>query len=114
MGVHGQRCKRNAPTLFNRGFAPVQMWDGRVDTLEEQVLMPIVAENEEDAAALFRAAAQPGVLRVDRTIEAEVFGKVLVEAGLVGHEVSDEMVRGDWPGTRHPARVFAMASHAWG
>ena len=46
LGVHGQRCKRNAPTLFNRAFASAQMWDGRVEGLEAQVLMPIEAPNE--------------------------------------------------------------------
>ena len=43
-GVNGQRTLRNAPSLLNRGFGASFMWDGRVATLEEQVLQPI--ENE--------------------------------------------------------------------
>jgi cytochrome c peroxidase len=43
-GVGGNHTLRNAPSLLNRGFGASFMWDGRVATLEEQVLLPI--ENE--------------------------------------------------------------------
>ncbi len=45
-GVHGQVTLRNAPTLFNRALAKSFMWDGRIATLEEQVLNPIIDERE--------------------------------------------------------------------
>ena len=45
-GVRGQVTLRNAPSLVNRGFGASFMWDGRVATLEEQVLMPVVNELE--------------------------------------------------------------------
>lgn len=45
-GVHGRTTLRNAPTLYNRGFGAHFMWDGQVQTLEEQVLLPIVNELE--------------------------------------------------------------------
>ena len=78
------------------------------------VLGPLVAENEDDALALLHATVKPGELRVDRFMEAALLGEQLNELGLAGHEVTNVMVRGDWPtgGTRF--RAFAMASHAWG
>jgi cytochrome c peroxidase len=48
LGVGGKRTLRNAPSLLNRGFGSSFMWDGRVATLEEQVLLPI--ENELEMA----------------------------------------------------------------
>ena len=46
VGVLGQRGKRHAPTLLGRGLGESQFWDGRVATLEEQVLLPIVSSDE--------------------------------------------------------------------
>jgi cytochrome c peroxidase len=47
-GVAGRKTLRNAPTLFNRAFGAHQMWDGRGESLEHQVLLPI--ENELEMA----------------------------------------------------------------
>ena len=46
VGVHGRRGKRNVPAIFNRGYGRAFFWDGRITNLEEQVLQPIVAEDE--------------------------------------------------------------------
>ena len=40
-GVFGRIGRRNAPTLVNRAYGRTFFWDGRVATLEEQVLHPI-------------------------------------------------------------------------
>ena len=48
LGVHGRETLRNAPTLFNRALGESFLWDGRADTLEEQVLLPIENELEMD------------------------------------------------------------------
>ncbi|MCY3001450.1 MAG: hypothetical protein NTV21_06570 [Planctomycetota bacterium] len=48
LGVGGKLTKRNSPTLFNRGHATLQMWDGRAASLEEQALMPL--ENPDEMA----------------------------------------------------------------
>ena len=40
-GVGGMVGKRNAPTLLNAAYSPVQFWDGRARTLEEQSAGPI-------------------------------------------------------------------------
>ncbi len=60
-GVRGRRCKRHAPTLINRALGEAQMWDGRAQSLEEQVLMPIV--NEDEMALPMEEALQR--LRID-------------------------------------------------
>ena len=41
VGVLGRQGRRNAPALINRGYGRSFFWDGRVATLEEQVLKPI-------------------------------------------------------------------------
>ncbi len=41
IGIKGQHGIRNAPTVFNAVFNRYQFWDGRVKTLQEQVLVPI-------------------------------------------------------------------------
>src|SRR5215813_12374569 len=46
VGMLGQRGKRHAPTLLGRGLGESQFWDGRVATLEEQVLQPILNPDE--------------------------------------------------------------------
>lgn len=62
LGVDGKPSRRNAPTLFNRGHARAQMWDGAAESLEEQALMPL--ENPDEMAlsvedALVRLRAEP-------------------------------------------------------
>ncbi len=41
VGVGGQIGGRNAPTVWNAAFHPVQFWDGRAASLEEQALGPV-------------------------------------------------------------------------
>lgn len=48
IGVFARRGRRNAPTLINRGWGRSFFWDGRVTTLEEQVLRPIEDPDEMD------------------------------------------------------------------
>lgn len=42
----GARLPRNVPTLWNVAFNEWQFWDGRVRTLEQQVLFPLTSEIE--------------------------------------------------------------------
>ncbi len=46
VGVFGRTGRRNAPALINRGYGRSFFWDGRVSSLEEQVLLPIQDANE--------------------------------------------------------------------
>ena len=48
IGVYGRRGARSVPTLVNRAWGTSFFWDGRIDTLEAQVLEPIVARLEMD------------------------------------------------------------------
>lgn len=41
IGIDGKVGGRQAPTVLNAGFNPVQFWDGRAGTLEEQAIGPI-------------------------------------------------------------------------
>lgn len=40
-GIGGQTSDTNAPTVFNSGFNFKQFWDGRADTLEQQIDGPV-------------------------------------------------------------------------
>jgi cytochrome c peroxidase len=60
IGVGRRVGRRNAPTLVNRGYGRLFFWDGRVDTLEEQVTRPIEDPAEMDLP-LALAAARTGV-----------------------------------------------------
>ena len=48
IGVGGRRGPRSVPTIVNRAWGESFFWDGRIATLEEQVLQPILAELEMD------------------------------------------------------------------
>jgi cytochrome c peroxidase len=58
--VSGRHGRRNVPTLVNRAWGRLFFWDGRVRTLEEQVLRPIEDPNEMDLPAR-DAAARVGI-----------------------------------------------------
>lgn len=56
IGVGGKVGGRQAPTVFNTAFNPVQFWDGRAGSLEEQAIGPIqnpveMAETHENVVA---------------------------------------------------------------
>jgi cytochrome c peroxidase len=46
VGVFGRQGVRNVPTILNRGYGRSFFWDGRAQTLEDQVLGPIQDRNE--------------------------------------------------------------------
>jgi cytochrome c peroxidase len=45
-GVHDVAGARNSPTLVNAGYSQTLFWDGRAQTLEEQVMGPILNPKE--------------------------------------------------------------------
>ncbi len=45
-GSDGSSLPRNTPTLWNAGYATKLFWDGRADSLEAQMSVPLHAENE--------------------------------------------------------------------
>ncbi|MDE0157624.1 MAG: SCO family protein, partial [Gammaproteobacteria bacterium] len=46
IGIEGRTLRRNAPTLYNVGFARVLFHDARENLLEQQVWTPLLARNE--------------------------------------------------------------------
>ena len=90
VGVFGRRGRRNAPALINRGYGRLFFWDGRVATLEEQVLKPIEDPNEMDMA-LAQAAARVGVAPEEISRALATF----VRSTLSGNSRYDRFVNGD-------------------
>lgn len=70
----GRELQRNTPSIFNVAFNTFQFWDGRVGTLEEQVMVPLFDEAEMNqqnvAALLIRLRAIPKY----REMFAKAFG----------------------------------------
>ncbi len=48
LGADGQFLDRNTPTVFNSGYNFRQFWDGRANSLEEQVDAPLLSPREMD------------------------------------------------------------------
>lgn len=74
VGVFGRVGPRRVPKLLNRGWGRSFFWDGRIPTLEEQVLQPVINSLEMDlpvAEAVVRLRSQP---RYASDFEA-VFGR---------------------------------------
>lgn len=62
VGVEGRTVPRNPPTLFNRAFGVTHSWDGRAESLEAQMLLPIHNPMEMDlplTEAIARLRAEP-------------------------------------------------------
>ena len=90
LGVFGRQGRRNAPALINRAYGRSFFWDGRVSTLEEQVLKPIQDPNEMDMT-LSEAAARVALL-------AEEISRALasyVRSILSGDSPFDRFLNGD-------------------
>jgi cytochrome c peroxidase len=113
-GVGGARGTRNAPALLNRAWGTSFFWDGRVTTLEEQALEPILNPSElglsrEGLLALaqsdgyrhpFRAAfgSDPTIDHVARAIAS------YVRTIVAGDSPYDRYIAGDARALRDDAR----------
>ncbi len=71
VGVKNQHGNRNTPAIVNRAYGRFIFWDGRIPTLEEQVLQPI--QNPKEMAADLPVVVER--LRADSTYR-ELFQKV--------------------------------------
>jgi cytochrome c peroxidase len=90
VGVFERKGRRNAPALINRGYGRLFFWDGRVATLEEQVLKPIEDPNEMDlplAEAAARVGLAPG--EISRALAS------FVRSILSGGSPFDRYINGD-------------------
>jgi cytochrome c peroxidase len=98
-GIGGLIGKRNAPTLLNAAYSPLQFWDGRAGTLETQSAFPIADPVEMN---------QPhdvfvGKIRRDPTYKAEfaqAFGPGAITLGLIEKSLASferTLLSGDSP-----------------
>ena len=72
-GVGGSTGIRNAPTVVNAAYLPLQFWDGRAVSLEEQAASPIadpVEMNQPHKVSVSRLEADPAY----KTLFARAFG----------------------------------------
>ena len=70
----GPELPRNTPSIFNVAFNEFQFWDGRVRTLEEQVLVPLFAENEMNQQNLAELLKRLRAVPQYREMFAKAFG----------------------------------------
>lgn len=107
-GVKSKVLGRATPTIINTAFNPIQMWDGRKKSLEDQAMGPMEAmvEMNMDTAALFRwlsgnteyktlfAKAYPG-----KAINGETVANALATfertAAISSNSPFDRWVKGD-------------------
>ena len=81
-GVGGMTGVRNAPTLVNTAYLPLQFWDGRAVSLEEQAASPIadpVEMNQTHEVSVSKLGADP----VYREMFSRAFGSDSVTLGRV-------------------------------
>ena len=106
VGVFGRLGTRSAPTLINRGYGASFFWDGRMPTLEQQVLQPIQDAKEMDLtldevlARLKDHRDYPGLFQAAFGTEVSVEGLSRALAGylrtiLSGDAPVDRYVSGD-------------------
>ena len=115
IGVFGRHGTRSAPTLVNRGYGASFFWDGRMPTLEQQVLQPIQDPKEMDLTlneALARLKDHrdyPGLFQTAFGTEVSVEGLSRALAGylrtiLSGDAPVDRYVNGDRDALSEQAR----------
>jgi cytochrome c peroxidase len=90
VGVFGRSGRRNAPAIVNRAYGRAFLWDGRVPTLEEQVLKPIEDPNEMDLAVA-EAASRVSLTPEDLSRALASY----VRSILSGDSAYDRFVNGD-------------------
>jgi cytochrome c peroxidase len=106
-GVNGKLGPRHAPTLINRAWGKSEFWDGRVPTLESQVMVPVTNPDEmgmtmdgvvhtvqgiKGYAPLFAAAFGDSTISFDRIAKAiATFERTIVS----GNSAYDRYLAGD-------------------
>jgi cytochrome c peroxidase len=89
-GFAGRQGRRNSPALINRAYGRAFFWDGRVPSLEEQVLKPIQDPNEMDLT-LEEASAR---VNLDMTTLSRALASY-IRTILSGDAPYDRFVNGD-------------------
>ncbi len=103
VGAASKRGRRNAPTVLNAAYLPIQFWDGRAKTLEEQAAGPIanpVEMNHPHTVFLAKLNGDP----VYREQFAHAFGPGLITLNKVEKCLASferTMLSGDSPFDRY-------------
>jgi cytochrome c peroxidase len=102
VGVFGRQGNRRVPRIVNRGYGKAFFWDGRIATLEEQVLQPILSAKEMDLTLEEAVARLNGVPRY-RQLFSEVFERDISAPDLARALASyvRTILAGDSPYDRH-------------
>jgi cytochrome c peroxidase len=115
VGVHRRLGRRNTPSLLNRAYGTAFFWDGRAETLEDQVRMALAGSSDLDMPAVEAAERLAG----DRGYVAAFTGAfgapvspdtvvralaTYVRAQLSGSSAFDRFVSGDRTALDHVAR----------
>ena len=86
-GIKGQKGGRRAPPVSNAAYAPLQFWDGRAPTLEEQAKGPVAnpIEMGNTHESMLRTVQDiPGYVKEFET----VFGTSIVSVDLVAEAIA--------------------------
>jgi cytochrome c peroxidase len=102
VGVFGRQGNRRVPRIVNRGYGKAFFWDGRIATLEEQVLQPILSSKEMDLTLEEAVARLDGVPRY-RKLFREIFEREISAPDLARALASyvRTILAGDSPYDRH-------------
>jgi cytochrome c peroxidase len=121
VGVFGRTGNRRVPRIVNRGYGKAFFWDGRIATLEEQVIQPIQNPKEMDLTldeAVARLAAAPRYPELfrrafGRELNAADLGRALatyVRTILTGDSPYDRYIQGEGaalsPAARRGLTIF--------
>lgn len=105
VGVFGRKGHRNSPALVNRVYGRSFFWDGRIPTLEQQVLKPIEDPNEMDLS-LDKAASRVRLSTREMSHALSSFIRSL----LSGDSPYDRFLNGDTsaltPAQQNGLRIF--------
>lgn len=105
-GVRGRQGEMNAPSVFNCAFNFRQFWDGRADTLEDQIDGPVGNPREMDAdwtMVMDRLAQDADLQRLARSAYGRPLDPAVVRSAIAAFERSlvtpdspfDRYLRGD-------------------
>jgi cytochrome c peroxidase len=104
VGILNQSGKRNSPTVLNAAYLPVQFWDGRAKTLEEQAKFPI-EDAVEMGHRLDRIVLTLSTIDEYEDLFEEAFGTGVTGEGVLAALASFErtILSGDSPYDRYVA-----------
>lgn len=116
-GIQGRHVTRNTPTLLNIGFHPYFMIDGKFESLEDQVLGPIVEHNEFDMTpelVVQRLRALPYYNKMSQAAYQEDISIEVIQKALANFQrvlISDDAPFDDY--MRGESQLSPEALHGW-